>query len=88
MKIKNSLRGVLEHILLARTGHSEFPEINDEVGKKSLWRFSGGSRSKAIEIVKKIAAHHKLSFEWDDFEFDSVTAEIMGGGCEVEWVSD
>lgn len=89
MKIKNSLRGLMEFMLLSPIEGSEFACYNDGQGSKTLWRLSHGSRSKAIEIVKKFAkSQPHVIFEWDDWEFDNVVAEIMGGGCEVEWVSE
>lgn len=87
MKIKNSLRGGIEYMLLSYSGNSEFPDFNDGAGTKTLWRLSHGKRSKAVEIVQEFIKHQtNLKVEWDDIEFDTVVAEIMGDGCEVEWV--
>ena len=57
---------------------------------KVLWRVSNGSRSKAMEIAKKVLKGYNLPESFtEDFEniFDAACADA-NGGIEVEWRED
>lgn len=69
--------------------------LDADEGLKSLGRLSGGSRSKALDIVKKCAGRYPSGVaatpdqerEFSD-AFDIALAEMFGGGCEIEWVTE
>lgn len=55
---------------------------------KTLWRVSSGSRSKAMDISRKVLKHYDFvkDISDEDFEamFDNACADA-NGGVEVEW---
>lgn len=56
--------------------------------EKSLWRLSGGSYSKACEIIRASARHYGMTpEEIQDVHIDTALSEL-NGGTEVEWYKE
>lgn len=65
--------------------------IDGAIGMRALFRLSNGSRSRALEIVKKLVPHYTTRPITDpkefELDFDIVCAELVDG-TEVEWPSE
>lgn len=51
---------------------------------KIIWRMSGGNRKKAYELFIDVLKHYMNEVPTIE-DFDDYAADVIGGGCEVEW---
>lgn len=64
---------------------------NDWCFSKVMWRMSGGSRSKALNIAKETLKHYSFPQDMSEQDFadvfDQACADV-NGGLEMEWETE